>query len=204
MSDTSPDITIEYSDPKFFEALADPEGFMPFLEGAMHDIMTEFVAQAEIPAPESEANKPGRVDKAGRPMGYYERGRGEWYPLLTHNKLGGGEFPALGLHSKAPHTRGTSRLLARGIPLVTGYKLIPTSEQLEENWQAEVNTQGDDVIGNLFNQVSYAGYVQGDEQTKLNEERLWQKVQIVWESDAMQAAVNDATSMAIDDYYDLK
>jgi len=213
--DTTQTLTVDYSDPQFFAALADPAGILPHLEDAMHGIMTKFVAQAEIPAPESAANKPGRMHIVHRatahalesreePMGYYERGRGWWYPLKTHNKLGlQNEIPTLGRHRKAPHTMGILALKAKGIQSVAGYKLIANSEQLEENWRAEVTLEGDAVTGELTNFASYSGYVQGQDQTQLMEDLQWRKVEDSWNSPAVQAAVTTETHKALDAYYHL-
>lgn len=197
-------LTIEYSDPQFFAALADPEGILPHLQDAMHGIMTEFIAQAELPAPESAANKPGRLDQDGRPLGYYERGRGWWYPLMTHNTLGlQSEIPTLGQHRKAPHTLGVSSLKAKGFQGVAGYRLIPNSEQMEENWHAEVTLQGNEVIGDLTNFASYSGYVQGQDQTRLMQELQWQKVSEIWNTQPVQDAVTTETMNAVETYYHL-
>lgn len=63
----------------------------PYLLGAMQDVV--FIIQGELGytgyAPSSEANLPGRFDKDGEPMGYYERGRGWWYPVKNASTLGG-------------------------------------------------------------------------------------------------------------------
>jgi hypothetical protein len=54
-----------------------------YLADAMQDAL--FTIQGEIGyasyPPATEANRPGRVDQDGNPMGYYERGRGWWYPV---------------------------------------------------------------------------------------------------------------------------
>ena len=198
------DISIEYSDSEFFAALADPSGLLPHLEDAMHGIMTEFVAQAELPAPESAANKPGRVDKEGKPMGYYERGRGWWYPLMTHNTLGlQSEIPTVGPHIKAPHSLGIKSIKAKGFANVAGYRLIANSEQMEENWHAEVSLHENEVIGDLTNFASYSGYVQGQDQTRLMQDLQWRKVEDSWNSPAVQSAVTTETDKALAAYYHL-
>jgi hypothetical protein len=204
MLPTTSDITITEDDPKFFEALENPEGFLPILAEAMANIMTEFVAGVEKPAPESDANAPGRTDRNGRPMGYYERGRGWWYPIRTHNKLGlGRDLPRLGLNARAPHTLGSRALIAKGINGVAGYKLSAVSEQLEENWRADVIQNADEVIGILSNLASYGGYVQGVDQTALHQSREWNTYLDIWESAHMQAVVVDETMKALKTYYNL-
>ncbi len=202
MQKVVPELTVEYSDPEFFQALSNPEGLLPHLEDAMQTIMAEFVARASVPAPESEANKPGRIDQDGRPMGYYERGRGWWYPILTKNMLAKG-IPSVGRHSKAPHTMGAMMLRARRNLNAAGYRLSPTSEQMEDNWQAEISLERDEVIGELMNFASYSGFVQGYEQIQLHKERGWQNVQSTWNSDEMQAVVSEATDRAIAEFFNL-
>ena len=197
-------VLIDFEDPGFFIALEDPDGFEPYLEKAMVGIMTAFKTVAEVYAPESDANKPGRMDKEGKPMGYYERGRGWWYPLVTHNKLGlGQEIPTIGLHSKAPKTMGAKALMARGVEGVAGYKLIATSEQMHDQWVWEVIPDPSGVIGNLTNLASYSGGVQGLEQAPLHKSRGWQTVIQSWDTPEVQAAVEDESMRAIIAYYHL-
>lgn len=198
------EVTITESDPRFFEALADPAGFFPHLRDAMQRIVTAFSERASEYAPESEANQPGRTDKEGRPMGYYERGRGWWYPVMTHNALGlGSELPIVGPHPKGPKTMGALALLARGFSGVAGYKLRPTSEQMHDRWTAEVQQSENEVAGRVANTASYSSYVQGPDQTALHASRDWQTVEQTWESDDMQNVVEQETLQAIDDYYNL-
>jgi hypothetical protein len=202
--DIVPELEITTSDPAFFEALSNPDGLLPHLEQAMHAIMTEFVARAEVPAPESEANRPGRVDRDGRPMGYYERGRGWWYPVMNRDQLGPVKelTGVIGPHLKAPHTMGLRMLRAKGLN-AAGYKLQETSEQMEENWHAEVTTENGEVFGELTNFARYSSLVQGYDQIDLHKRRNWQTVEDTWRSNEMQAAVTAETAKAIDNYYHL-
>lgn len=196
------EVTIQIDDPDFFKALENPAGFMPHLGQAMQEILQSYQEVAEVYAPESEANRPGRFDQEGRPMGYYERGRGWWYPLITHNRLGmGSELPLLRPHDKAPKTMHAKTLMAEGFPGVAGYKLIPGSEQMHDRWSSEVHTTVDGVIGNLRNVASYAGDVQGKEQIPLHASRGWRTVEQSWEDPQVQAAVTEATNKALDAYY---
>ena len=62
-----------------------------YLFDAMSDVVLMIqgeVGYASYP-PADEANAPGRVDKDGEPMGYYERGRGWWYPVKNPATLSG-------------------------------------------------------------------------------------------------------------------
>jgi hypothetical protein len=201
MTDTF-DVTIDVQDPDFFKALEDPEGFLPYLGQAMQNILTVYQSVAEVYAPESDANSPGRFDQEGRPMGYYERGRGWWYPLLTHNTLGlKDEIPTLRPHSKAPVTMKSMALMALGFPGVAGYRLIPNSEQMHDRWVWEVIFDPSEVIGNLSNIASYSSYVQGLDQVQLHQSRGWRTVMNSWEDPSVQSILMDETMKAVDAYY---
>ena len=198
------EVEIRFDDPDFFKALQDPEGFMPFLASAMQEILTVFEKVASNYAPESEANRPGRFDSEGKPMGYYERGRGWWYPLITHNALGmGSELPTVKPHLKSPKTLSSMSTLAVGFKGVAGYRLVPNSEQMHDKWVWDVIPSNEEVIGNLSNLASYSSYVQGMDQTGLHASRDWQTVMVSWESDEVQKATMDYTIDAIDAYYRL-
>jgi len=43
--------------------------------------------------PMTDSNAPGRTDAKGRPMSYYERGRGTWYPIARGGELYGYRLP---------------------------------------------------------------------------------------------------------------
>ena len=205
MADIGIEIEIVESDPRFFEALEDPEGFMPALAGAMSNIMDAYKDQASQYAPESEANHPGRFSlRTHKPMGFYERGRGWWYPLMTHNTMGlGGEQAVLTHSIKAPKTIAVKHVMAVGIAGVAGYRLNPTSEQMGDRWVSEVEQRASEVLGHLSNSASYSSFVQGWDQTALHKARDWQTVLMVWVSPEMQAVVEDETMAAISQYYNL-
>jgi hypothetical protein len=112
----------------------------------------------------SEANQPGRFSlTTKRPMGYYERGRGWWYPVMKKTTLP----EALG------KTRGAQK--ARRRTGVTGYKLAGggKSELLGRKWTTRVVVGEQAVQGVLGNNVSYAKYVQGDRQSRVHARRGW-------------------------------
>ncbi|MCX7841362.1 MAG: hypothetical protein N2559_18155, partial [Anaerolineae bacterium] len=107
--------------------------------------------------PATDANRPGRwkYPREGqpRPMGFYERNRGWWYPIVSRQKLyelGGG---------KPRKSRGT--LAARGTQklYIAGYRLRPVSEQMSKSWSIQ-NTSHGAVISN---RASYSAYVQSAE-----------------------------------------
>jgi hypothetical protein len=110
----------------------------------------------EYPAT-TAANQPGRwsnsIQGTPHPLGYYERGRGEWYPIVRKSTLTFGSF---GHYGKA-----AGRIKARGVEakagLVAGYKLGKTSERLREKWTI-IQKPGIVIVTNA---ATYAKYVQG-------------------------------------------
>lgn len=204
MPDDSFEVEISLSDPEFFQALENPAGLMPFLSGAMENILDVYQAVAEGYPPESDANRPGRVDQEGNPVGYYERGRGWWSPRVGHKEFGlDSKFPSLKPNAKAPYTMGAMSLLATGFIRVTGYKLTPSSQQLHDRWVRDVEQAAQDVLGRLRNMATYSSYVQGLDQIPLHAARDWQTVEENWNRNEVQSTVNDETNQAIDRYYGL-
>lgn len=199
------EVQITFDDPKFQEAVKNLDGITPHFADAMKNIMAVFMDKASEYAPESEANAPGRIDKNGKPMGFYERGRGWWYPLVTHNTLGlGGEIPLLRPHLKSPKTLKAGALMAQGFSGVAGYRLVPNSEQMDKQWLTDVTQNANEIVGELTNTASYSGYVQGVEQIVLHKEREWrQTTPTVWESEEVQNVVRDEIFAAIDQFYGL-
>lgn len=167
-------------DPRFerlIQGLKDaPQAAQPFAQEAM--LKSLFILQDALAPypPATEANSPGRVSiKTGRPMGYYERGKGYWRPIMREDTLmahakgnGTGKFgKSLG--------RGVVKLgrSARRITQVAGYKLEATSEQLGKNWVTKVSVGEDGVTGELGNNTSYADVVQGSKQAYFHSARGW-------------------------------
>ena len=74
----------------------------------------------------TEANRPGRFTPDGSPMGFYERGRGEWYPIVRAVNL-----RSFGNFGKAQGIIKASKT-QRETGTVAGYRLIPSSERLRE------------------------------------------------------------------------
>lgn len=191
-------VQIDYEDPEFFKALESPEGFFPILGDAMENILSVFEGVAAEYAPESEANRPGRVDGEGHPIGYYERGRGWWYPLVTKQTISMKEnLPTLRPHMLAPKTMEAKTLLAEGIRAVAGYRLIPNSEKMHDQWEQGVGITQREVTGFLRNTASYSDYVQGANQIGLHAERGWQTVIASWNSKEVQEVVDEQTTLAI-------
>jgi hypothetical protein len=154
---------------KFEKAIAEsPQIALPIIEKAMTKSL--FLIQDVVATypPATEANQPGRYSLVTkRPMGYYERGRGWWYPAMRQASL-----PA-----QLGKTRGAVK--AKKITGVAGYKLAGggKSELLGRKWTSEVETQELDgqtvVVGTIGNTVSYSDYVQGRKQNRLHGARGW-------------------------------
>jgi hypothetical protein len=162
----------------FFDG--NPEKVIPYLERLMGLSLEIIKAKVSQYPPATEANFPGRVDKEGKPLGYYERGKGSWRPIksLPHlkqhvalNQAG----VSLGRGVRVLSDKAEEKVLDR----VLGYKLNPTSEQLGKNWTTEVRTNTDGVTGNIGNPTSYAEHVQGflDEQAKIPASRAWMSIE---------------------------
>ena len=150
-----------------------PEVALPVLEEAMQKSLALLHdATVEYP-PATEANRPGRVGQDGRPLGYYERGRGWWYPVKRLS-------PSLSPEGAGREGKraGVIRLgKKKAVKLkVAGYRLRRSSERLGTKWTSRVQAGRDGVIGELGTTVSYADYVQGAQQTDLFGQRGWVRV----------------------------
>lgn len=103
---------------------------------------------------------PGRVSLVTRkPMGYYERGRGWWYPVMRSDTLG-----AIGKGAGNVRTPKALRAYTR----VAGYRLAGggTSEALGRKWAMSISTSPQALRGTLYNPASYAVHVQGARDTQ--------------------------------------
>ena len=177
MDDNTP--VIDFSQVTGFEdALAkSPSTFIPFAT----DAMTQSVrliqgGMAEYPDA-TEANQPGRFSlKDRRPMGFYERGRGWWYPIMQKKTL---EAAASGKYGKSRGVIKASKLM-RAVAQVQGYKLAGggKSEQLGKSWTADVQSSADGVQGEVGTNTSYAPEVQGEEQSQVLAKYGWDEHQI--------------------------
>ena len=174
-----------------------PEKVMPYLSKAMHLSVRAVQARVAEDTPSSAANQPGRVDEEGKPMGYYERGRGWWYPVLQSRTLGSEIGVAFGAETAK---RAAKRHKVKSIPTVAGYKLAGggLSERLGAKWDTQVIEQDEGILGVIGNNVSYADYVQGARQSKLHEARGWQTVQKAL--DASMDEIYEFFGDAVDEY----
>lgn len=138
----------------------------------------------------TEANQPGRFSiKTHKPMGYYERGRGWWYPIMKRATLGEGK------HNKSRGAINAPKFVKQSSQ-VMGYKLAGggKSEALGRHWTMQVSANQTSIRGTLMNSASYAGYVQGDLQARIHAARGWQTVDQVVEVQRVniQATVQQA------------
>lgn len=170
-----------------------PRRVMPYLKKAMtRSVRAAQERVAEYP-PATEANQPGRISmKTHKPMGYYERGRGWWYPLMTDRTLGGKMGKSLGqIKAGAKIKRLTS---------VKGYRLESggESEMLGRSWDAQIIELKDTIIGIVGNNTSYADYVQGDKQSRIHSARGWPTVDKALEES--QDDINTYFGEALDEF----
>ena len=118
--------------------------------------------------PLSEANQPGRYSvRTHKPMGYYERGIGWYYPVMN----------------KPPTVRGISRSVpkVRGYG-VAGYKLSNSNRSSVLKQKAEITHDNADVIITIpAEKVHYAEYVVGDYQAKFHAARGWRTLKSIAE-----------------------
>ncbi len=130
----------------------------------------------------TEANKPGRWSiKTRKPMGYYERGKGWWYPVRKRATLGPKPKKSEGSLRAAKTIRETSP--------VVGYRLSATSEVLGKSWATKVTPISGGVRGTLGTRASYAPAVQDKErQAAFHKARGWPTVQEVLEKSAERIA----------------
>lgn len=145
-----------------------PQKVMPYLKKAM-TLSVRAVQERVAEYPNAtEANQPGRISmKTHKPMGYYERGRGWWYPLTTDRTLGGKMGKSLGQVKAGAKIKKTTT--AKGYRLAGGGE----SEMLGRSWDAQTIEQENAIIGLIGNNTSYATYVQGDKQWRVHAARDW-------------------------------
>ena len=198
-------VTISTNNPAFFDALDRPEGFIPLLAARAGSLCEIAISELQKYPPETEANAPGRFSmRDHRPMGFYERDRGWWYPIKGDTDEGrwvgaGQSVSRMRIKTMALKTRGRAKS-AFG---VTGYKLRPTSERLKDSWVLIVKQKTDEVSMNIGNLATYSGYVQGFEQTAQMFKYGWRAIDVVFSdmhlSDLFKHIEHDALSA----YYNL-
>lgn len=108
--------------------------------------------------PATEANQPGRISiKTHKPMGYYQRGKGWWYPIKSKVAKGSGD------------RKGSAKF--RKFTGVTGYRLRATSERYGTQYYVKRMPFG----AAVGNRASYARYVGGITQSRKMAAIGWRK-----------------------------
>jgi len=174
-----------------------PQDAIPYLHAGMVESVSVVQADLQDYPPATERNAPGRFDIHGKPMGYYERGRGYWYPILRRGTLEEAATIAGGYGKRRMVIKATRKQKALA-PEVVGYKNTGKSEQLGKSWNSRVDDASDGVTGLVGTNTSYAGEVEGDEQTSLMETIGWPRMDKVLEEDGDQ--IFDAFTQATERY----
>lgn len=153
-----------------------PEKILPILTRTMTLIARTVQANVAEYPPATDANRPGRTNADGEPLGYYERGRGWWYPVMRQETLGGNLGALFGAEKASG--AGKRHKIKNIRTKAVGYKLAKggTSEMLGRSWDSTVKTGDDYVLGIISNNASYVPYVQGDEQAAIHAKRGWQTI----------------------------
>lgn len=152
-----------------------PALVVPLLVKAMEQSLALLHDDLAAYPPDSEANRPGRMSlRARRPMGYYERGKGWWYPVRSRQRLGQAG-------KRAGVARASARI-AQGLQ-ISGYKLRRTSERLGTRWTQKVTVQEGVIEGELGNTASYWRFVQGERQAHIHSARGWETAAEILEQD---------------------
>lgn len=154
---------------------------------------------AEYP-PASEANRPGRVDADGDPVGYYDRGVGWFYPVKQKTTF------VAGLAEGERTTKARGRVRARKAQReqgVYGYKLSRSnrSQRLRTRWVSQVVNIEGGIEGHLGNSASYMQVVNGMEQARIHTQRGWTRIdEAIKDSQAdIQAAWGDCLTKVVEE-----
>jgi hypothetical protein len=132
-----------------------PDTARPIIEKAVSKACYAVVGQLKEYPPATEANRPGRKTKRGRPMGYYERGRGSWYPVMRRETI---LASGVNVNGKMRYGKTRGVIKARSGSDVAGYKLSRggRSQQLGKHWAVHVSTTQAGIEGIIGTTVSYA------------------------------------------------
>jgi hypothetical protein len=175
-----------------------PDEALAELQQAMQDAVYLLQQQISAYPASTDANRPGRTNANGKPMGFYERGAGWWYPIMQRATLGAKPKKSDGalLGTRAKKLFGAPGGL--GMLGVAGYKLRRDSEALGRSWTTQV-TQGDGwIMGEVGTNTSYAPWLVDDEK----QARRMQQIGWVTVGTAMAEAEDDIYQVfetAVDD-----
>ncbi len=123
---------------------------------------------------------------APKPMGWYERGRGWWYPIMQRYSL----------QSFGKFGKSCGVITGKSIKVasVAGYKLRAVSERLREKWT--VMRQSNRVM--VANSASYGPYVQkATKQSKLMQQIGWRTDQQAAEYVIQNGIAKEAICQAV-------
>lgn len=179
-----------------------PEKARPILEKAVTLACDAVIGQLKEYPPATDANRPGRKDKRGKPKGYYERGRGWWRPVMRRATIQtAGRIAGMG-RGYAQYGKGVGVIKARGSD-VAGYKLASRSQLLGRHWARKfhpvsVSSTNDGVEGVIGTTVTYAKYVHLY-QSPLFAMRGWKSINQAFAlaQDDIRAAFEDAANDVI-------
>lgn len=133
------------------------------------------------PYPSStSANRPGRVSRRGKPIGYYERGRGWWYPVMRRSSV-----PSFkgnrGISRGVINAKEASkRYRGANVNSVAGYRLSRSnmSQTLNRRWTI-VSKSYNAVV--LANNATYAPIMHDEkQQARVASRRNWRAYQAMW------------------------
>jgi hypothetical protein len=150
---------------------------------AVEESCAAVAGASKVSPPATEANQPGRYSlKTHRPMGYYERGRGWWYPIMGREtiELAGRIAGMAGGKAKFGKTRGVIKAAKMQRKMgVAGYKLRAVSEQLSKSFAWRVEITDSAITGYVGNDAKYTLPVVGpaSEQSRLMQIRGWRNVE---------------------------
>jgi hypothetical protein len=177
-----------------FEAL--PQIAIPAAEEAMKKSLFAISERAVDYPPSSAANQPGRINSKGKPIGYYERGRGWWYPVRRRATL-----PAGTTRARTKKNAVTTTRRERAISGVVGYKLAGggKSQLMKDSWTESIASDNRGVVGRLGTRVTYSPYVIGSRQARIHEARGWNRIDRAIEQSAedIKAAWDEAVTKII-------
>lgn len=161
------------------KALRDaPEIAIPIAKEAMFKSIAAIEGRVKPYPPSTDANQPGRVDAHGKPMGYYERGRGWWYPIIQRATMEAAAYRDDEGKLHYGKSRGAIKAKRKQQQAlgIAGYKLRATSEDLKGKWAKKVRQVGKGVEGIIGNSASYVDYVVGMSQARIHAERNWPRI----------------------------
>jgi hypothetical protein len=171
------------------KAFAVDKACMPIFVGALTQMALLTVGELREYPPATEANQPGRLSlTTRRPMGYYERNRGWWYPVYRERTNNFVNNKRLGV------------IQAKRIPTVAAYKLRRTSETLSKRWAQEVtaNEEAGFVEAKIGNNASYEQWVQGDKQQSRKMAAIgWETADMAVE--ALEGPYSEVLSQMVDE-----